>query len=429
MPEGPPRKEGPLATAFRSFRHRNYRLWFVGQLVAVFGMWTLSTAQGFLAYELTGSAALLGYLSLASGLPSWLLMLYGGLVADRVSRRLILVVTQSTVAALALVLAVLTFTGLVQPAHILVLAALNGIAVAFDAPARHAIVLELVERDDLVNAIALNSTMFNLGTALGPAFGGLLYAAMGPGTCFAVGVLTPLATVSALRAMRLVSQAREAEQAAQEGPIVQVGPARSAARLSDIAEGVLYARKRRDIVAIVALVSAGTLFGFSVFTLFPAWSVEILRGDARTNGLLQSARGLGAVVSAFAIAALGPRIRVRGLPLVVSFVGLPITIGLFALARSTRWAMIALLAVGALMIALYNIANSLVQTLVDDRLRGRIMGIYSLTFFGFLPIGGWLIGEAAERLGLVAAVWLNVAALAAIGAWLWFRAPWVRWLR
>lgn len=407
-------QQGTLATAFRSFRHPNYRLWFVGQLVAVFGMWTLSTAQGFLAYELTGSAALLGYLTLANGLPSWLLMLYGGLIADRVPRRLILVVTQSTVAVLALVLAILTFSGLVRPGHILVLTALNGIAVAFDAPARHAIVLELVDREDLVNAIALNSTMFNLGTSLGPAFGGLLYAALGPGACFAVGVLTPLATVSALLSMRLAPHA---------------APPRSAAQLSDIVEGVLYARSRRDILAIVALVSAGTTFGFSVFTLFPAWAVEILRGGAQTNGLLQSARGLGAVVSAFAIAALGTRIRARGLPLMISFVGLPVSIGLFALARSTNWAMVALLAVGALMIALYNIANSLVQTLVEDHVRGRIMGIYSLTFFGFLPIGGWLIGETAERLGLVAAVWVNVAVLAAIGAWFWFRAPWIRRIR
>jgi predicted MFS family arabinose efflux permease len=410
MPE-PVRAEGALATAFRSFRHRNYRLWFVGQLVAVFGMWTLTTAQGFLAYELTGSAALLGYLSLANGLPSWLLMLFGGLAADRFPRRGILVVTQSISALVALVLAVLTFAGAVRPGHILILAAVSGVAVAFDAPARHAIVFDLVEREDLVNAIALNSTMFNLGTALGPAFGGMLYAAVGPGSCFAVGVLTPLATVAALLAMSITRKST---------------PVRSEGRLKDIVEGVRYARGSRDIMAIVVLVSTATMFGFSVFTLFPAWAVEILRGDARTNGLLQSARGLGAVVSAFGIAALGSRVRVRGLPLVASLAALPVSIALFAVARSTGAAMIALLAVGGLIIALYNLANSLVQTLVDDRIRGRVMGIYSLTFFGFLPLGGWLIGELAERLGLVAAVWLNIAALAAAAAWIWFRAPWLR---
>ncbi len=410
MPD-PASREGTLATAFRSFRHRNYRLWFVGQLVAVFGMWTQSTAQGFLAYELTGSAAVLGYLSLVNGLPSWLLMLYGGLVADRFSRRGILVATQSISAAVALVLAILAFSGTVRAGHILALSAVSGIAVAFDAPARHAIVFDLVERDDLVNAIALNSTMFNLGTALGPAFGGVVYAAVGPGACFAVGVLTPLATVVALRAMRLTRHG---------------APARPMGGLADMVEGVKYVRGKRDIVAIIVLVSAATMFGFSVFTLFPAWSVEILRGGAQTNGLLQSARGLGAVVAAFGIAALGPRLRVRGLPLVASLAALPISIGLFALARSTLAAMVALLAVGGLMIALYNLANSLVQTLVDDHLRGRVMGIYSLTFFGFLPLGGLLIGEMAERLGLVAAVWLNVAALGAAAAWFWARAPWLR---
>ena len=404
-------REGPLATAFRSFRHRNYRLWFVGQLVAVFGMWTQSTAQGFLVYELTGSAALLGYLSVAGGLPSWLLMLYGGVVADRFARRGILVITQSAAAVFALVLTILAFSKAVQPWHILALAALNGILVAFDAPARQAFVLELVQRDDLVNAIALNSTMFNLGTALGPAFGGVLYAALGPGSCFAVGVLTPLATVSALLSMRLTSHA---------------APARSVGRLSDVAEGLRFAAGQRQLRALIGLISAVTVFGFSVFTLFPAWSVEILRGGAETNGLLQSARGVGAVVAAFGIAALGTRIRARGAPLVASVVFFPVAIGLFALARTTLLAMAALVAAGGLMIAIYNIANSLVQTLVEDRIRGRVMAIYSLTFFGFLPVGGLLVGETAERLGLVAAVWLDVGALAVVAAVLWFRAPWMR---
>ena len=403
--------DGTLATAFRSFRHRNYRLWFVGQLVAVFGMWTLSTAQGFLAYELTGSAALLGYLSVASGLPSWLLMLFGGLAADRFSRRGILVVTQSASAMLAVILVVLTFTGAVRPWHILVLAALSGTVVAFDAPARQAIVLELVVRDDLVNAIALNSTMFNLGTALGPAFGGLLYALLGPGACFTVGVLTPLATVSALLSMRLTLHA---------------APVQSVAQLSDLVEGVQYTRHHREIRAVIVVVSTVTMFGFSVFTLFPAWAVEILAGGAQTNGLLQSARGVGSVISAFAIAAVGSRLRFRGGPLIAAVAALPASIALFALARSTLVAMAALVAVGGLMIAVYNIANSLVQTLVEDRMRGRVMGIYSLTFFGFLPVGGFLIGELADRLGLVAAVWLNVGALAVAAAWIWFRAPWMR---
>ncbi len=402
---------GALATALRSFRHRNYRLWFVGQLVSVFGMWTLTTAQGFLVYELTGSAALLGYLSLVSGLPSWLLMLIGGLAADRFPRRAILVVTQSASALIAVILVVLTFTGAVRPWHILVLAAMSGTAVAFDAPARQAIVLELVVRDDLVNAIALNSTMFNLGTALGPAFGGLLYALLGPGACFAVGVLTPLATVSALVSMRITRQA---------------ATVRSVTQVADLVEGVRYAWGHRDIRGVVLVVSIVTLFGFSVFTLFPAWAVEILKGGAQTNGLLQSARGVGSVVSAFAIAALGPRLRFRGLPLIACVVALPASIGLFAIGRSLFVAMAALLAVGGLMIAVYNIANSLVQTLVEDRMRGRVMGIYSLTFFGFLPVGGLLIGELADHLGLAAAVWLNVAALAVVAAVIWFRAPWMR---
>jgi MFS family permease len=406
--------EGPLATAFRSLRHRNYRYWFVGQLVAVIGMWMMSTAQGFLVYELTGSAALLGYLALVGGLPSWLLMLYGGVVADRLARRPILVTTQSIGAVMALVLTVLTLTHAVRPAHILILAAINGVAAAFDAPARQAFVLELVEREDLVNAIALNSTMFNLGTVLGPAIGGLVYAAAGPGLCFGVGVLAPLASVMALLSMRLAARP---------------APAGGGSRMREVADGLRYTLGHRDILSLIVLVSMVTTFGFSVFTLFPAWSVEVLHGGATVNGLLQSARGAGAVVAALAIAAMGPRLRVRGLPVVGGMVVLPLAIAAFAFARTTFGAMVALAAVGGLMIAIYNIANSLVQTLVDDHIRGRVMSIYMLNFFGFMPIGGLLAGELAERLGLVTAVWIEVAALAGAAAWFWLRAPWLRRLR
>jgi MFS family permease len=196
--------------------------------------------------------------------------------------------------------------------------------------------------------------------------------------------------------------------------------------LSDLLEGLRYAMHHREIRAVILVVSVVTLFGFSVFTLFPAWAVEILKGGAQTNGLLQSARGVGSVVSAFLIAALGPRLRFRGLPLIACVVALPASIALFALGRSMLVALAALVAVGGLMIAVYNIANSLVQTLVEDRMRGRVMGIYSLTFFGFLPLGGLQIGELAGSLGSAAAVWLNLGALAIAASVIWFRAPWMR---
>jgi MFS family permease len=401
----------PYAEAFRSFRHRNYRLWFAGQLGGVFGYWTQATALGFLAYELTHSAALLGYLALAQGLPSWLLMLYGGAIADRFERRGILVVTQACITAVSVALAVLTFARAIAPAQILVLGTITGIITAFDAPARQALILELVERDDLTNAIALNSTMYNLGTAAGPAFGGMLYAAVGPAWCFAANALMPVLNAACLLAMRIGR------------PSV---PARPGRGLADIALGVRRSLAERDIRGLMIVVAAITLFGFSAITLFPAWAVTILGGGAQTNGLLHSARGAGAVVSALAIAAMGARLRVRGFPLVVSVVALPVAMALFALGRSPAMAMIGLFGVGALMIAAYSLANSLVQTLVEDEVRGRVMALYSLTFFGFVPVGGVAVGELAERLGLVATLWIATAAMAATAAIVWARMPWLR---
>jgi predicted MFS family arabinose efflux permease len=401
----------PYAEAFRSFRHRNYRLWFAGQLGGVFGYWTQATALGFLAYELTHSAALLGYLTLAQGLPSWLLMLYGGAVADRFERRGILVVTQVCITAVSVALAVLTFAKAIGPVQILALGTVTGIITAFDAPARQAFVLELVERDDLTNAVALNSTMYNLGTAAGPAFGGLLYAAVGPAWCYAAAAVMPVLNAACLLAMRM------------SRPSVA---ARSGRGLADVVVGIRRSLGDRDIRGVMILMAAITLFGFSAFTLFPAWAVAVLGGGAETNGLLHSARGAGAVVSALWIAAMGARIRVRGLPLVLSVLGLPVAMVLFVVGRSPVAAMVALFAVGGLMIAAYSLANSLVQTLVEDELRGRVMALYSLTFFGFVPLGGVIVGELAERLGLAAAVWFDTGALAVTAAVVWLHMPWLR---
>src|SRR5262245_9039549 len=178
-----------LSQTFSAFRYRNYRLWFAGQLVSLVGTWMQTTAQGFLVFELTHSPAYLGYVGFAAGVPSWLFMLYGGVIADRVSRRNLLLMTQTGMVILAFILAALTFSGWVQPWHIIVLALGLGVANAFDAPARQAFVVEMVDREDLTNAIALNSSMFNLATVVGPAVSGLVYAWLGPAWCFTINGL------------------------------------------------------------------------------------------------------------------------------------------------------------------------------------------------------------------------------------------------
>jgi len=189
---------------FAALKHRNYRLWFWGQMVSLFGTWMQITAQGFLIYQLTKSSAYLGYVGFASGVPSWLFMMYGGVVADRVSKRKLLIITQSIMMILAFVLATLVFTGTVQAWHILLLAFGLGSTNAFDAPARLAFVSEMVNREDLTNAVALNATMFNTALIIGPAIAGVIYYAFGPGWCFAVNGISFIAVIIALAAMHLL---------------------------------------------------------------------------------------------------------------------------------------------------------------------------------------------------------------------------------
>ena len=197
---------------FAAFRHRNYRLWFIGQLVSLIGTWMQATAQGYLLFTITGSAAYLGYIGFISGVPSWLLIMYGGLIADRMSRRKLLIITQTSMMILAFVLAGLVFLNLVQPWHILVLAFLLGVANAFDTPARQALVVDLVEKKDMTNAIAFNSTMFNAGLIIGPAAGAAIYALTGPGWCFLINGISFIAVIIALGMMRITFSAPKSRE-------------------------------------------------------------------------------------------------------------------------------------------------------------------------------------------------------------------------
>ena len=395
---------------FASLKHRNYRLWFAGQLVSLFGTWMQATAQGFLVFQLTHSPAYLGYVGFASGMPTWVLMLYGGVVADRVPRRTLLVSTQTLMMALAFVLAFLTFTGHVQPWHVAALAGALGVANAFDAPARQAFVVDLVPRENLTNAIAMNSTMFSMATALGPALAGVTYAAFGPAWCFTINGISFLAVIAALLMMNL-----------------EVRPDSSRARRADaeLREGIQYTLSHPPVRMLVVIVGMISLFGVSVGTLIPAWAVKILHGNATTNGLLQSARGVGAVGSALLIAALGGGIR-RGSLLTLGTVVLPLTILAFAVVASPLLSLVVLAAVGAAMVLIMNLANAMVQAQVPDALRGRVMSIYSLVFFGAMPLGALWVGAAAERIGEPRTVMVNAAVLVILAAAMRTAAPWLR---
>jgi len=392
---------------FAALRHRNYRLWFRGQLVSLFGTWMQTTAQGYLIYELTHSSAYLGYIAFASGLPTWLFMLYGGVVADRVSRRRVLIISQASMMLLALVLAGLTFSGLVQAWHILGLAFLLGVANAFDAPARLAFTLEMVNREDLANAVALNAAMFNAATALGPAAGGMIYAMIGPGWCFTVNGLSFVAIIVALLMMQLPPN---------------TAPVSRASTWADLSGGIRYVANEPAARGLIALVGLTSLFGVSVVTLLPAWATDVLGGDATTNGLLLSARGMGALVGALLIASLG-RFTWRGKLLTVGSFVFPAVTLLFALVRWLPLSLLALMGAGMAQILVGNLSNVLLQTLAPDALRGRVMSIFSTVFFGFMPIGGLLAGTLAEYIGEPAAVMVNAAILLGIAALLRWRVP------
>ncbi len=396
---------------FTALQYRNYRLWFWGQLISLFGSWMQAAAFGFLIFQLTHSTAFLGLTGFVAGAPTWLFMLYAGVVADRVPRRRLMLFTQTGMMILAFIAAILVFLNAARPWHILVLAFGFGLANAFDAPARQAIVQELVEdAEDMTNAIALNSAMFNLATAVGPAVGGLIYAAFGPGWCFAVNGLSFIAVIAALLMMNLPPFA----------PRVHVTSA-----LADLKEGLRYVASHPLIRTIIALVGIVTLFAFSSVTLLPAWAVKILHGNASTNGFLQSARGLGALASALLIAALG-RFRFRGRLLSAGSLLFPVLLIVFAFIRSEALSYIFLMASGFALILVFNLANAAVQSLTPDALRGRVMSIYSFTFFGSMPIGALLVGTLAHKVGEPKAVVFNAAVTLIFATGIFFLMPKLR---
>lgn len=384
-----------LQQTFKAFQYRNYRLWFFGQLVSLFGTWMQNTAQGFLVYELTGSPAYLGVVGFAAGVPAWLFMLYGGVIADRYPRRTIMVVTQTMMMSLAFILATLTYFGVVQPWHIVILAFLLGTANAFDTPARMALVSDLVQHDDLTNAIALNSGMFNAATIVGPAVAGITYAAFGPAWCFLLNGISFLALIAALILMRL--------------PPVEVAPQRRSL-ISGLKEALQYIQTETIVRTIILVVAVVSLFGASFQTLFPAWAVDVLGGDVTTNGLLRSAQGVGAVISALMIASLSSSGK-RGKILTVGLFLFPLLLIVFAQIHQTTPALLVLVLIGISVVMIFNLANSMVQINVPDALRGRVMSVYSLTFFGTFPIGSLIMGTLAEYINEMAAVLIGATVL------------------
>jgi MFS family permease len=367
------------------------------------GTWMQSTAQGYLIYQLTNSTTYLGLVVFIGGIPTWLFTLFGGVVADRIPRRTLMVITQTSMMILAFILGALVFANAVQPWHILVLAFLLGVANAFDAPARVSFVLELVPREDMTNAIALNSTMFNIATVVGPSVAGLTYAAFGPAWCFTINGLSFIAVIVALLLMHI----RE-----------DVKVVRNSKAIADIVEGLRYVFASRLILNLIGAVGLMGVFGFGLLNLLPAWATDVLHGNEVTNGLLVSARGFGALVSALMLASL-VKVNIRGKFWIIGLFIMPVSLFFFALVRWVPLSLAMMVVVGWSLMMVTNNCNTLIQSDVPDVLRGRVMGVYSLIFNGAIPIGALLAGAVAERIGapLTAMICAGILLVYALVAW------------
>ena len=396
--------------AFTSLQHRNYRLWFTGQLSSLIGTWMQTTAIGFLVFQLTHSTAYLGYVGFAAGVPTLLLTLLGGVASDRMPRRTLLIITQNSMMALAFILSFLTFFHIVQAWHLLVIAFCNGIANAFDAPARQSFVRELVPPEDITNAIALNATMFNSALALGPAVAGITYAAFGPGICFMINGISFLAVIIALSMMRLQ-------------PFVKVQKYNST--LKDLKAGLHYVVSHDVIGMLIVIVAVSNIFGMGYMTLFPAWAVNILHGDSSTLGFLQSSRGFGSLIAALTIASFG-RFRSKGRLLTIGSFIFPIFILLFSFTRLLPVSILMLIGAGWGFMALLNMCNVLVQTHVADELRGRVMSVYTMSMMGMMPIGSLVCGILAEATSVTKTVAFCGVAELLFAAWIYLRVPRIR---
>jgi MFS family permease len=372
-----------LPASVRAFKHRNYQLFFGGQLISVCGTWMQSVAQSWLVYRLTGSAALLGLVNFANLIPVFLLSPLGGAVADRGSRHRILIVTQIISMLLAFVLAGLTLTGRIHVWHLFVLASLVGINYAFYVPAQSAFVVDMVGKDDLMNAIALNSSMVNGARIIGPAIAGLLVAAIGEGWCFFLNGVSYLAVIGGLLLMDITPHRKVSL---------------SGSPLKHVVEGFVFVSRTGPVRELLLLLGAVSLFGAPYAVLMPIFSDQVLHHGAGALGLLMGATGVGALGGAASLAA---RKQLRGLGrwVALSTAAFGASLILFALSHSFWLSAALLVPVGYAMMIEMAASNTLIQAMVPDSLRGRVMAVYSMMFMGMAPIGALIAGSLAQRLG------------------------------
>lgn len=372
-----------LATRFRALKHRNFQLFIIGQLISLIGTWMQNTAQQWLVYRLTGSAALLGVFGFASQLPMLCLAWMGGYVGDRYSRHRGVITTQSISMVLAFILAILTLTHVIKIWQLMVIAFLVGIVNAFDVPIRQSLFVHLVGKEDLPNAIALNSSIFNGARVVGPAIAGFTIAIVGEGWCFFLNGLSFIAVIIALLMMRIQPS---------EPRSVGESPTRA------FIEGFRFAMSDMPIRSTVLLLSFLSLFGLQYSVFLPIYARDILHGGAQTLGFLMSAAGVGAVLGALQFAS---RTHYKGLARWIASMCAISAIGLLIFSLTTSfWVCAAVLfAVGFAATSQMAATNTIIQQRVPDELRSRLMAVYATMFMGVQPIGALLAGITAKHIG------------------------------
>ena len=389
---------------FSSLHSRNYRLYFTGQSISLIGTWMQNIALSWLVYRLTGSVFLLGLIGFTSQIPTFVLAPFTGVLTDRYNRLTIMILTQVFFMLQALTIAILVLFNLVEVWHIIALSLVFGIITAFDAPARQSLVVDLIDKpEDLGNAIALNSAIFNGGRLIGPAIAGITIALVGEGICFLINAISFVAVITALLHIKI--------------PVKQAILHRVKFKKS-FSEGFHYTFQSVPIRTLILLLANLSLVGLSFVVLLPAYAKEVLHGNSDTLGYLMSAMGAGALIGAFYMAS---RKSVLGLgkiiPRSVGLLGLSIVLASFS--GKLPFSLIVLFFGGLSMILSLSSINTMLQTIADEDKRGRVMSFYAMALMGTSPIGNLLAGSIASGIGIPQT--LLIGGTITIASGIWFR--------
>lgn len=376
-----------LPPTLAAFQHRNFRLYWFGAFFSLIGTWIQSIASGWLVLQLSNSAFIVGLNSTVAWLPAWFVSLPAGVLADHYNKRNLMIVTQTVLAVLALILAVLTWTGVVNITHILIISALAGFVVTVNSPVVQSMVPELVRGRDVLNAIALNSTMFNSARVVGPALAGVLIGIIGPAGCFGINSASFLAIIGALLLIRL------------DGP----KPAKTGETVwQRMLSGLHLVRADSDILTLIIMMAVFSSFGIVYLPLMPVFARDVLGSGAGGYGLMMTALGIGAVAGGLTLATVSRTARRGRFLTIVTFL-LSALLIIFSFVRDLRLALVVMVLMGFCQTTVASLTNTMIQLLVPDQMRGRVMSVYTLAFNGMFPVGSFFAGAVAQKLGAPAA--------------------------